>query len=99
MDANTVGAGAALTGGSVRAVDHYGHLGLVVPTVRARAGYRGYTDADIDRLRRVVVYRWVGMPLDEIRPLHDDPNADAPEDLRRQHELLLEKAGRLQHAI
>src|SRR6187549_2703304 len=53
MDANTVGAVAALTGVSVRTLHHYDHIGLVVPSVRTSAGYRGYTDADIERLHVV----------------------------------------------
>jgi DNA-binding transcriptional MerR regulator len=99
MDANTVGAVAALTGVSVRTLHHYDHIGLVVPSVRTPAGYRGYTDADIERLHLVLVYRSVGIPLDEIRALLDDPNADVVEHLRRQHQLLLEQADRLQHTI
>ena len=73
MDANTVGAVATLTGVSVRTLHHYDHIGLVVPSVRTPAGYRGYTDADIERLHLVLVYRSVGLPLDEIRTLLDDP--------------------------
>jgi DNA-binding transcriptional MerR regulator len=71
----------------------------VVPSVRTPAGYRGYTDADIERLHLVLVYRSVGMPLEEIRALLDDASADVLEHLRRQHELLLEQAERLQHTI
>jgi DNA-binding transcriptional MerR regulator len=99
MDANTVGAVAALTGVSVRTLHHYDHIGLVVPSVRTPAGYRGFTDADIERLHLVLVYRSVGMPLDEIRTLLDNSGADVLEHLRRQHELLLEQAERLQHTI
>jgi DNA-binding transcriptional MerR regulator len=99
MDANTVGAVAALTGVSVRTLHHYDHIGLVVPSVRTPAGYRGYTDADIERLHLVLVYRSVGMPLDEIRVLLDDPSADVLEHLRRQHQLLLDQADRVQHTI
>src|SRR5690242_5144458 len=99
MDANTVGAVAALTGVSVRTLHHYDHIGLVVPSVRTPAGYRGYTDADIERLHMVLVYRSIGMPLDEIRALLDEPGADVVEHLRRQHALLLEQADRLQHSI
>jgi len=98
-DVNTVGTVAALTGVSVRTLHHYDHIGLVVPSVRTSAGYRGYTDADIERLHLVLVYRSVGMPLDEIRALLDDPGADELEQLRRQHALLLEQADRLQHTI
>ncbi|HKP42360.1 MerR family transcriptional regulator [Mycobacterium sp.] len=99
MDAKTVGAVAALTGVSVRTLHHYDHIGLVVPSVRTPAGYRGYTDADIERLHLVLVYRSVGLPLDEIRTLLDDESADVIEHLRRQYELLLEQAERLAHTI
>jgi DNA-binding transcriptional MerR regulator len=99
MDANTVGAVATLTGVSVRTLHHYDHIGLVVPSVRTPAGYRGYTDADIERLHLVLVYRSVGMPLDEIRVLLDDPSTDVLEHLRRQHTVLLGQSERLQHTI
>jgi DNA-binding transcriptional MerR regulator len=99
MDANTVGAVADLTGVSVRTLHHYDHIGLVVPSIRTPAGYRCYTDADIERLHLVLVYRSVGMPLDEIRALLDDPDADVLEHLRRQHALLSEQAERLQQTI
>ncbi len=99
MNANTVGAVASLTGVSVRTLHHYDHIGLVVPSVRTAAGYRGYTDADIERLHLVLVYRSVGLPLDEIRTVLDDPAADVLAHLKRQHELLLEHAERLQHTI
>jgi DNA-binding transcriptional MerR regulator len=99
MDAKTVGAVATLTGVSVRTLHHYDHIGLVVPSVRTPAGYRGYTDADIERLHLVLVYRSVGLPLDEIRTLLDDETADVVEHLRRQRELLLQQAERLEHTI
>ncbi|MFI5505971.1 MerR family transcriptional regulator [Mycobacterium sp. NPDC051804] len=99
MDAKTVGAVAALTAVSVRTLHHYDHIGLVVPSVRTPAGYRGYTDADIERLHVVLVYRSVGLQLEEIRALLDDGDADVLESLQRQHRLLLEQADRLQHTI
>jgi MerR family transcriptional regulator, thiopeptide resistance regulator len=97
MDAKTVGAVAALTGVSVRTLHHYDHIGLVVPSVRTPADYRGYTDADIERLHLVLVYRSVGLPLEQIRTLLD--GGDAFEHLQRQHQSLLEQADRLQHTI
>ncbi|ORA60163.1 MerR family transcriptional regulator [Mycolicibacterium elephantis] len=98
MDARTVGAVAALTGVSVRTLHHYDHIGLVVPSIRTSAGYRGYTDADIERLHLVLVYRSVGLPLEEVRALLDG-DADVLERLQHQHRLLLEQADRLQHTI
>jgi DNA-binding transcriptional MerR regulator len=99
MDAKTVGAVAALTSVSVRTLHHYDHIGLVVPSVRTRAGYRGYTDADIERLHVVLVYRSIGLALEDIRSLLDDDGADVLAHLQRQHRLLLERADRLQNTI
>jgi MerR family transcriptional regulator, thiopeptide resistance regulator len=99
MNAKTVGTVATLTGVSVRTLHHYDHIGLVVPSVRTPSGYRGYTDADIERLHLVLVYRSVGLQLDEIRTLLDDEGADVLAHLTRQHALLLERADRLQHTI
>jgi DNA-binding transcriptional MerR regulator len=98
-EAATVGAVAELTGVSVRTLHHYHHIGLVVPGVRTAAGYRGYTDADIERLHLVLVYRSVGLALDEIRALLDDPDADVLAHLERQHTLLLDRAAHLRHTI
>ncbi|MEV0671611.1 MerR family transcriptional regulator [Mycobacterium sp. NPDC050441] len=103
MQANSqtrsVGAIAALTGISVRTLHHYDHIGLVVPSVRTAASYRGYTDADIERLHLVLVYRSVGMALDEIRALLDAPDSDVLAHLRRQHRLLCDRAAQLQQTI
>jgi MerR family transcriptional regulator, thiopeptide resistance regulator len=99
MDAKTVGAVATLTGVSVRTLHHYDHIGLVLPSVRTPAGYRGYTDADIERLHLVLVYRSFGLALDEIRTLLDDADADVVAHLQRQHALLTEQADRLADTI
>ncbi|MBO0679822.1 MerR family transcriptional regulator [Mycolicibacterium sp. S2-37] len=99
MHAKTVGAVAGLTGISVRTLHHYDHIGLVVPSVRTAAGYRGYTDADIERLHLVLVYRSVGLPLDEIRTLLDDPHADVGAHLQRQLGVLRAHAETLSHTI
>lgn len=99
MDAKTVGTIAGLTGVSVRTLHHYDHVGLVVPSVRTAAGYRGYTDADVERLHLVLVYRAAGLPLDEIRVLLDDPDVDELAKLQHQHAMLLERADGLQRTI
>src|SRR5689334_12367017 len=99
MDAKTVGAVAALTAVSVRTLHHYDHIGLVVPSVRTAAGYRGYTDADIERLHMVLVYRSIGLAREDIRTLLDDENADVLSRLQHQHRLLLEQSDRLQHTV
>lgn len=95
----SVGAVAELTGVSVRTLHHYDHIGLVVPGVRTSAGYRGYTDADIERLHLALVYRSAGLTLDEIRSVLDSPDVDVPAVLAHQHELLLARAEKLNNTI
>lgn len=95
----TVGSVAALTGLSVRTLHHYDHIGLVVPSVRTPAGYRGYTDSDVERLHLVLVYRAAGLALDEIGVLLDDPEVDELTRLQHQHALLLERADELRRTI
>lgn len=95
----SVGAVAELTGVSVRTLHHYDHIGLVVPGVRTSAGYRGYTDADIERLHLALVYRSAGLTLDAIRKVLDSPDVDVPAVLAHQHELLLARAEQLNDTI
>jgi MerR family transcriptional regulator, thiopeptide resistance regulator len=78
----TVGQVAERYGVTVRTLHHYDEIGLVSPR-RTAAGYRVYTDADLERLRHVVVYRRLGFPLDEIGPLLEQ-DADVAAHQRRQ---------------
>ncbi len=79
-----VGETAARIGVTVRALHHWDEIGLARPAARSQAGYRLYTDDDLDRLRRIVVYRELGLDLDAIRAVLDDPGGDVAERLRVQ---------------
>ena len=48
-----------------------------------------------ERLQRVLFYRELGFPLEQIVVLLDDPAIDAQEHLRRQHDLLIKRIERL----
>ncbi|MFH8571749.1 MerR family transcriptional regulator [Streptomyces sp. NPDC017993] len=92
----SVGQVAGFSGVTVRTLHHYDEIGLLVPGARNHAGHRRYADADLDRLQQILFYRELGFPLDEVAALVDDPDADPQEHLRRQHELLSARIGRLQ---
>jgi DNA-binding transcriptional MerR regulator len=62
----TVGALAAHTGITVRALHHYDAIGLLSPSGRTESGYRLYSDEDIHRLEYIVLLRGVGLTLAEI---------------------------------
>lgn len=96
---HTVGVIARLTGVSVRTLHHYDEIGLVVPSVRTPAGYRVYSDGDVERLHRVLTYRELGFPLEQIATLLDDPSADAMAHLEQQRKLLSERIDRLHRMV
>jgi DNA-binding transcriptional MerR regulator len=90
----TVGQVAAFANVSVRTLHHYDALGLLRPSGRSEAGYRLYTDADLERLQQVLVYRELGLPLDDIARLMNDPGFDRLAALVTQREQVFSKLRR-----
>ena len=91
----SVGQVAGFAGVTVRTLHHYDEIGLLVPGERSTAGHRRYGDRDLDRLQKILFYRELGFPLDEVAALLDDPDADPRAHLRRQHELLTARIEKL----
>jgi DNA-binding transcriptional MerR regulator len=58
-------------GVTVRALHHYDRLGLLTPSERTSGGHRLYTEADVQRLYRLLALREIGLPLAEIGPALD----------------------------
>src|SRR3954447_23541414 len=69
----TVGRVAELAGVTIRTLHHYDEIGLLQPSARTVAGYRAYSEDDVERLREVLAYRRLGFGLREIADLVDDP--------------------------
>ena len=80
----TVGQVADELGVTVRTLHHYDEIGLLRPSGRSRAGYRLYSEADLERLQNVVVYRRLGFGLDAIAKHVDATGAD-PQGHQRRH--------------
>lgn len=92
----TVGAAADLVNVTVRTLHHWDEIGLASPSGRTPAGYRLYTEADLDRLHRVVAYRETGLGLDTIRTVLDDATTEIGTTLREQRARLAERLRDLQ---
>ncbi len=90
-----VGAVARMAGITVRTLHHYDQIGLLRPAGRSDAGYRRYTDADLERLQQILFYRELGFALDEIEQVMARGAASPLLHLRRQHALLLDRITRL----
>lgn len=56
---------AALAGVTPRALRHYDRLGLLKPR-RSHAGYRLYSERDLEALEAIVALKFIGVPLKEI---------------------------------
>jgi DNA-binding transcriptional MerR regulator len=80
---------------SVRTLHHYDHIGLLRPTSSTAAGYRLYSEADLERLQQVLFFRELGFPLHEIKAIVDSPAFDRGEALRAHRQLLVARQERL----
>ena len=89
---------AELAGITVRALHHYDSLGILKPSGRTGSGYRLYADADLGRLEQIVVLKFLGLPLKQIRELVKSESS-LRDSLRRQQTVLLEKRLQLDTAI
>ncbi len=94
----TVGKAARLGGVTVRTLHHYDQTGLLVPSSRSSAGYRLYSESDLDRLTRILYYRELGFSLEDIATLLGD-DVDLAEHLERQRKLLAERLHRVQAMV
>lgn len=87
----TVQAVAELSGVTVRTLHHYDEIGLLNPA-RGKGGYRHYSNADVLRLQQILIYRALGLPLQRIKSLMDDPGFDTETALKEQRASLEARA-------
>ncbi len=95
----TVSQVAAVAGVSVRTLHHYDEIGLLRPSGRSAAGYRLYSDGDVERLQQVLFFRALELPLDDIHRIMSDPEFDVASALRMQRQLLAEKTVKLRALV
>jgi DNA-binding transcriptional MerR regulator len=89
---------AQLAGVTVRALHHYDRMGLIRPR-RTGAGYRLYSDRDLERLEQVVALKFIGISLKEIRGLLERTGPALPIALRNQRRALEAKRQLVDRAI
>jgi len=95
QDPLRVGEVARLAHVSVRTLHHYDRIGLLLPSGRTAAGYRLYTEADLERLQTVLLYKELGFGLGEIGDLLAEPEFDRREALRQQRAQLSRRSDRI----
>jgi len=90
---------ADLVGISVRTLHHYDDIGLLIPEETTEAGYRVYSDENLETLQQILFFKELGFPLKKIKEIIDSPSYDRHEALIIQHRFLLEKKSRLDKMI
>lgn len=82
---------AEVSGISTRTLRYYDHIGLLKPSEYTDSGYRIYKDGDIDRLQQILLYRSMGLKLEEIKLILDDPEFNTLQALEAHYQKLQEE--------
>lgn len=90
---------AELSGVTVRTLQYYDQIGLLMPSEVTEVGYRIYHEEDLDRLQQILFFRELEFPLKEIKDIMNNPSYDRLEALRNQKAMLLEKQSRMDRLI
>lgn len=90
---------ADLVGISVRTLHHYDEIGLLKPDQVTEAGYRVYSQENLETLQQILFFRELGFPLKKIKEILKSPSFDRLKALELQHQMLLEKQRRLDRMI
>ena len=80
---------AKLTGVSARTLQYYDEIGLLIPE-KLNNGYRDYSDENLDKLQKILFYRFLKFKLNEIKELLDG-DIDSLKILEQQRELILKE--------
>ena len=67
---------AELSGVSTRTLRHYDALGLLKPSHYTEVGYRLYGEAEVNRLQKILFYKELDVPLQEIEKLLEESQQD-----------------------
>lgn len=78
-----------LTGVSARTLQYYDEIGLLIPE-KLNNGYRDYSDENLEKLQKILFYKFLKFKLNDIKKLLD-ADVDNLKVLEQQHELILKE--------
>lgn len=88
-----------LTGVSIRTLQYYDKIGLLLPTTYTKSGYRLYDDGALETLQQILLFRELEFSLKEIKKIILSANFDRKRALEQQIELLALKKEHLDNLI
>lgn len=95
----TVNEVSKLTGVSVRTLQYYDKIGLLMPATYTESGYRMYDDVCLERLQHILLFKELQFPLKEIKDILDSSDFNRNRALEQQIELLTMKKEHLENLI
>lgn len=84
---------------SPRTLRYYDEINLLRPERLSTTGYRIYAKSQVDRLQQILFYKTLGVPLDEIGQILDNPEFDPIRALHEHHQKLIIKKDQLEALI
>jgi len=90
---------ARLSGLSTRTLRYYDQIGLLTPEKTESNGYRIYGQAEVDKLQQILFYRELGLALDEIKTIVDNPGFNPQKSLEAHLSALKSKRERIDALI
>lgn len=81
---------AQISGVTIRTLHHYDQIGLL-KTFKSDNGYRYYSDKDIEKIKIIRYYKFLGFSLEEISRIINEKDSDSISILQSQLELLADK--------
>ena len=88
-----------LTGISIRTLRYYDEIDLLKPAKVTEAGYRLYDERSLKKLRQIMFFRELEVPLSEIKAIMKDSESDNRKILETQKMMLEMKRNRLNGII
>ncbi|MGL5352117.1 MAG: MerR family transcriptional regulator [Clostridium sp.] len=84
-----------LTGISTRTLRYYDEIEILKPARINSSGYRIYGENEVDRLQQILFYKELGVSLNDIKNIIDDPLFNGADALESHRKNLLEKRAQL----
>lgn len=95
----TVNEVSKLSGVSIRCLQYYDKIGLLIPEKYSEAGYRLYGYSSLERLQQILLFRELEFPLKEIKQIIDSPGYNKTDVILQQIDLLTLKKQRIDSLI
>lgn len=90
---------AKFSGVTVRTLHYYDEIGLLIPENISAAGYRLYTESDIEKLQQILFFRELDFSLQEIKSIIDRTDYERASVLKLHRDMLVARKERLENLI